>query len=227
MAGWERTRVVPFAPGLALAQPLLVPWPLNGEEHVANIEVGVADGQPACVAIHSAHGQPLTGRFVRSLPLSQIVTAAADRNTYPVFRTRRGKYIGVYYSDAFEGMLGFGDGLEELRNDVRRKRRTLNDEFLSEVAAVYRDARARRIPTTKAVQEHFGPTTPRTLAGGSLCPRSRATRCRGRTRPGWRTDHDKRSHRWLDRRPARWSSATASAGGRSRCASAPTGSAAA
>lgn len=160
MKGRERARVVPFAPGLALAKPLLVPWPLNGEEHVANIEVGVADGQPACVAIHSAHGQPLTGTFVRSLPLAQIVTEAAERNTYRVFRTRRGKYIGVYYSDAFAGMLGFSEGLEELRNDVRRKRRTLNDEFLSEVAAVYRDARARRIPTTKAVQEHFGPTTP-------------------------------------------------------------------
>ena len=160
MEGGERARVVPFPPGLALAQPLLVAWPLSGEEHVANIEVGIADGQPACVAIHSAHGQPLTGTFVRSLPLSQIVTKAAERNTYRVFRTRRGRYIGVYYTDAFAGKLGFGEGLEELRNDLRRKRRTLNDEFLSEIAAVYRDARARRIPTTKAVQEHFGPTTP-------------------------------------------------------------------
>lgn len=88
------------------------------------------------------------------------MTEVAERSSYRVFRTSGQRYIGVYYTDAFEGKLGFRDDLEELRSDVSRKRRTLNGDFLSEVAAVYRDAVARRAPPAKAVQEQFGPTTP-------------------------------------------------------------------
>jgi hypothetical protein len=156
----KRKSVAPFGPGLALAQPLTVPVVAEDGEHVADIDVGIAYEQPSCVAIRATHGEPLTGALLRSLAIERIVIEAAQANTYRVFRTRRGRYIGVYYSDAFDGMLGFGDDLEELRADVRTKRRTRDDAFLSEVAAVYRDAIARRTPPAKAVQERFGPTTP-------------------------------------------------------------------
>lgn len=154
----ERQRVVAFGPGLALAQPLAVPFLVN-DEHVADIEIGIAYGQPACVAVRGAHGQPLTGALMRSLPLGSLVTEAAERNTYRVFRTRRGRYVGAYYADAFEGVLGFEDDLKELRAETTDKRRTLDDDFLGRVAEVYRDAAARRESPAKALVEQLGPVS--------------------------------------------------------------------
>ena len=42
----------------------------------------------------------------------------------------------------------------------QKKKRVVNEEFLEDVAAVYRDAVARRYPPTKALIERFGSTTP-------------------------------------------------------------------
>jgi hypothetical protein len=153
-----RQRVAAFGPGLALAQPLVAPFLLN-DQHVADIEIGVASGRPACVAMRGAHGQPLTGALMRSLPLGTIVTQVADQNTYRVFRTKRGRYVGAYYSDAFEGMLGFEEDLKELRDEINDKRRTLDDDFLDRVAEVYRDATARRESPAKALVEQLGPVS--------------------------------------------------------------------
>ena len=150
-----KQRVVPFGPGLALAQPLVAPV-LEGGEHLANIEIGIAQDQPACIGIHAVYGRPLTGAFLRSLAVAAIVTEVAARNTFRVFRAARGRYIGLHYSEAFEGMLGFGDGLEELRADVGQKRRALTPAFLREVARVYREAVARKQPPAKAVLEQLG-----------------------------------------------------------------------
>ena len=151
----RKQRVVPFGPGLALAQPL-IEHVLEGEEHLANLEIGIAQDQPACIGIHAVHGRPLTGAFLRSLAVAAIVTEVATRNTFRVFRTARGRYVGLHYSEAFEGMVGFGDGLEELRADVGQKRRALTPKFLEEVARVYREAAASRLPPAKAVLEQLG-----------------------------------------------------------------------
>jgi hypothetical protein len=97
---------------------------------------------------------------VRSLPLARLVTEIAARHTFRVFReSPRGRYIGLYYSDAFEGMPGFGDDLEELRADVGR-RRSLTPKFLKEVARVYREADASGLPPAKAVEKQLGAGTP-------------------------------------------------------------------
>jgi|tagenome__1003787_1003787.scaffolds.fasta_scaffold18062943_1 hypothetical protein len=71
-------------------------------------------------------------------------------------------------------MLGFGDDLAELRADMTPERhRTLDDAFLAEVAAAYRDAASRRLPRGEFVQEKFGPTTPENVRRWTALARKR------------------------------------------------------
>jgi hypothetical protein len=158
----RRQRVAAYGPGLALAQPLKVPYLDEAGEHLLDVEIGVSQGQPACLGVVSAHGVPLTGKILRELPLGRIVADAATRNSYRVFRKKRGGYIGVHVSDAFQGMLGFQDDRHALEGEVRdalRRRRAIDNEFLTQVAEIYRDAAARGEPTAEALKERFGPTT--------------------------------------------------------------------
>ena len=166
------------------------------------------------------------GDFVRSLPLSQIVTEAADRNTYTessahaeastsasTTPTRsRGCSASATDSKSYATMCGGSDERSTTSSCPRSPPCTATPGRAG-------SRRPKRYRSTSARRPR------RTLAGGSLLPQSRATRCRGRTRPGWRTDHEERSQRWLDQRPARSSNETASAGERSRCASGPMASA--
>jgi hypothetical protein len=151
----KRQRVVPFGPGLALAQPLVARY-LVRDEHVADVELGVAHGRPAAIAVRGAHGEPLTGTLLRSIPLGRIVTEAAQANTFRILRTRRGRYVGVYYSSVFDGMLGFENDLEELRADVADHRR-LDDDFLDRVASLYREAVANGEAPAPAIARVLGP----------------------------------------------------------------------
>lgn len=125
-------------------------------EHLLDVEIGIAEGRPACLAIVSAHGQPLTTTLLRQLPLGEFVTERAAERTYRVHKTRRGRYIGVHYPPAFRGMLGFGDELSKLETEVRVTRR-IDGDFLQKVAAVYREAVAEGRAPAVALQKEFGP----------------------------------------------------------------------
>lgn len=153
----ENQWVWPYGHGLALAQPLDVPL-IDGGQHVADIMIGIANDQPACVSITAMSNRALTGAFIRSLPIASIVNEAAACHSYRVFNTEKG-HIGVYYSDAFENT-SFGGEFESLRYEVGKRPRELNKRFYEHVAAIYRDAITEGYPPAKAVQELLGPTTP-------------------------------------------------------------------
>jgi hypothetical protein len=149
---------VPFGAGLALEQPCTAALPAEGDEVVGFLEVGVASGRPACIAIRALHGHALTGAYLRSLPIATLVLDAGLAHTVRVYRTPRGAYVGVRYVKHPD--IGFGDDFRELESEVRtRMRHSLDDSFLEQVARTYREA----LPTgrpAKAVEENFGPTTP-------------------------------------------------------------------
>jgi hypothetical protein len=98
---------------------------------------------------------------MRSIPVASIVTEAAQAHTFRVFRTRRGRYVGAYYSDVFQGMPGFEDDFEELRADVADRRR-LDDDFLDRVAELYREAVANGEAPAPTIARALGPVHPGT-----------------------------------------------------------------
>lgn len=150
---------LPFGAGLALVQPCTVEF-LEGDEVVGELEVGIASGRPACVAIRALHGYALTGAYLRGLSIAEVVRGAALSHTVRVFRSARGAFVGLRYVEHAD--LGFGDDFRELSAHVEatvtRKRRKLDPEFLKQVAQVYREALGTE-PPAQAVQERFGPTS--------------------------------------------------------------------
>lgn len=162
LAAVKRERVAPFGPGLALVLPCTFEIEDESGEVVADIEVGVSQGRPACMAIRARPGRELTGHFLRGLPFAKWVQEAARANTVRVLRTPRGSLFGAHSG---AGDLGFGDEFRELNADLEataqgRKRRRLDAEFLAAVASVYREALARREAPAKAVEDRFGPVKP-------------------------------------------------------------------
>lgn len=163
LTGAKAQTVAPYGPGLALILPCSYEVLDESGEVVADIDVGVAAGRLACTSIRARPGRELTGAFLRGLPVAKWTQEAARASTVRVLRTPRGAVFGARYiaSDA----LGFGDAFRELDADLARtqggrKPRTLDEQFLSDVATVYREAVARGYPPAKAVEEEFGPTTP-------------------------------------------------------------------
>lgn len=152
-----RQTVAPYGPGLALAQPLEVPLVEDGD-HIADIQIGVVNDRPACIAIRATQNTVINGTFLRSLPIAHIVSEAAACNTYRIFQTDLG-FIGVYYSDAFENT-PFGGEFEVLRYEVGKRPRVLNKAFLERVAAIYREAIQEGFSPALEIQEQLGPTTP-------------------------------------------------------------------
>jgi hypothetical protein len=153
-----RQRVVAFSPGLALAQPLVVERYDEHGEYILDIEIGIAEGRPQCIAIRGANGQPVTTTVLR-FPLAEIVAEHAVAATFRVHRTLRGRYVGVHYPPGFKGMLGFGDELPKLEDEVRSGRR-LDDAFFARVAALYREAVASGQSPGEVIRAELGPTTP-------------------------------------------------------------------
>jgi hypothetical protein len=143
--------------GFALPSPLIVPLTTREGEPVAELEIGVVDGRPACVAIRAQDGYELTTLLLRQLPgLRKIVQAAAAPRIVRVVRTDRG-LVGERHVDA----PGFMDARQELRAEAeamtqpRRKRRVLDEDFLQQVAAIYREADAKGIPRHREIQKKW------------------------------------------------------------------------
>jgi hypothetical protein len=112
------------------------------------IDVRVEDGQPVCVAIRRPpSGPPLTTESLR-IPLADYMRAA----TYAVARERRGGP-----GRAWTPALGRG-AREEFEEAAQPRSRggRVDDDFLREVAGVYREALLLRQPPTQAVAQAFG-----------------------------------------------------------------------
>ena len=173
------SRAVPFGDGLALLLPQLYPVTDAEGALLAEIEIGVAGGKPGVVAIR-AEGAPLTAAFLRNLPsLPQLVRDVVRRDTVRLARVE-GKVVGEQFvgipqrhiRDASGEIVGgafggdapdtLGAGRDELDADLEnvlsgRKRRTLDRDFLSKVAKVYREAEQSGLSTQREIQRHLGP----------------------------------------------------------------------
>ena len=130
-----------------LAGDLLLEIPCTAElldangQPIGEIEVGVIEERLVCVAVRASHGHELTGHIFRQIPISKLVREAA-----------KGKI--AHLRDGFAVRF-----INESNAPESPKRRTINDEFLTAVAAEYRNALLIGIPPSLAVAQRFGPTT--------------------------------------------------------------------
>jgi hypothetical protein len=168
------SEAVPFGDGLALLQPLSIPLRNPQGEDLAELELGVVDGRPACVAIHARGHTRLTGTFLRQLPpLRKLVTWAINGKVVRVMRHDDGRIVGELYVrgqgagvyiDRERAEHPFGALREELTAELEDEskasaRQALTDEFLKQVTSTYKEAAAKGVSTQKAIQERW-PTSP-------------------------------------------------------------------
>lgn len=120
---------------------------LQGEP-VAELFIGVIDGEIACIAIKALPGKALTGEILRQTPIATLVRKAAQAHI-------------VHLRNGFAVRFAQGNPFFSPRSEVPApERRILNKEFLLRVADIYRIAIATGEAPAKAVEQELGPTTP-------------------------------------------------------------------
>jgi len=156
----EERECLPLAHGLALpigddTNPILH---TREGEPVAVLEIGVVGGRAACVGIRALPGSELTTLLLRQLEaLQKLVSTVAAKRAVRVMR-KDDNLIGVRYINA-EEFTGMDEGRRVVEETVSGKPRALSDDFLREVAHVYRTALASRQSTERAICERW-PTSP-------------------------------------------------------------------
>lgn len=142
----EKKKVVRISKEMGLELPCTAEIVNDAGEPVAILNMGVAKGRVACISAEAIPGGELTGHIFRRVPVSKLVSAAV-----------KGKI--VYFRPGFavhfvQGPFGhILDGLEKPR------RRSLNDDFLLQVAHIYREALSAKEFPGQAIQRHLGPTS--------------------------------------------------------------------
>jgi hypothetical protein len=155
----EPVESLPLGHGLAIPAGLTLTLRSEGEP-IADVEIGVVAGRPACIAIRARDGHELTTKLLRQIRgLGRGIREVVARNALRVMRTTDGEVIGEHYLDT-EEIVGLNVGIKELRAETDRlttpRRRTpLTDDFLREVADVYRTARAQGTSTQGAIQKRW------------------------------------------------------------------------
>jgi hypothetical protein len=137
---------VPYGPGLEI--PPLFSYGGTGPFDWT-IAVAVIDGRPQCIALE-CHGQPLTPEALHRFPLGRMVEEATLMSARPVDEIPRRK---ITWANIDEARRAQAEALKRFRSQ-RRQGRRMTDDFLREVADVYRQHVATRKPS-KAVAEHF------------------------------------------------------------------------
>ena len=146
---------VPLAHGLALEADCRATITWEGEA-VAEVLIGAVDGRPAATAIRALPGRQLSTQVLRNmLGLGKLVRHAAGPATVYVCRVN-GKVAAVRPLEA-AGSPFLDAGRQELLEAAEYRR--VDDDFLRQVAEVYRDARAAGRSTQRAIQEQLGPTS--------------------------------------------------------------------
>lgn len=148
-----------FGANLGLLKPCTASIVIN-DVPVGTVNIGVTDGRPGCVSIHSTT-HALTGSLLRQIPLARLVREAAIANTVRVMDTE----LGVFGARYVEGGPGFGQLLEDLRAELTAvdelgRRRVINASFLKMVAHIYRTALRLGKNPAKHVEDMLGPTSP-------------------------------------------------------------------
>lgn len=154
----EYHQVEMFGPSLGLLIPCTATI-FDGEEPIGFVSIGIIKGRPACKSI-SSYKRGLTGSFLRQLPLASLVRDAAATSTVRVLKTDEGVFGARYV----EGGPGFGQLHDDLREELsevegQSRRRTMNEDFLTQVAAIYRKAFHHGMAPAKYVQACLGPTS--------------------------------------------------------------------
>ena len=174
----------PFGDGLALLTHV-EPVCDADDDVVAEIEIGVVNGQPGVRSIR-ASGSALTSTLLRErVPaLAQLVREVARARTVRLAVPEEGELVGERalgtpmdaIRDADGAIIGFrgvadvesAESLGPLRDALdadldqtlaTRKPRTIDDAFLQKVAAVYRVAVAAGVSTQRAIQDELGPVS--------------------------------------------------------------------
>ena len=138
------SRISVIGDGLGLVLPCRAEILDEREIAVAIAEIEVENGNIMCTAIRALPGQQLTGKLLRQVPISRLVREAAANG---VVHLRKG-FAVRFVTGPF--------GVE--RPDLQEPRK-VDDDFLGEVASVYREAVAIGITPALAIKRRFG-TTP-------------------------------------------------------------------
>ena len=158
----------PFGDGFALVKPTSVS--VTDQEHVF-LDIEVRDGRPQCVGIRSEEGGPeITTSLLREIRMKQeiryIVSLLAVRLLWD---EEREEVVGehVLSPRSMDDRRPWGEMTEGVVAAIpkRRGRPRLSDEFLSEVAEIYRVAETTRQKTTFAIMNRWEDTAPATARG--------------------------------------------------------------
>lgn len=131
---------------LALESPCTADLLDTSGRAIAILHIGVVSGRASCISVSALEGQELTGQVLRQAPLSSLVREAA-----------RGGL--VHLRDGFAVRFVEGNSALPALNEIPsfRQRRNLDDEFMENVAEVYRNAVSMGISTQQEIQRVFGP----------------------------------------------------------------------
>jgi hypothetical protein len=135
---------------------------------MVTVEMRVMEGAPRCLAVAQTPREAI-GQWifveeigVLELPLERIVEEVITATTVSKARAEMG--IGPYVDPEFAGSAPFDAAQRTVQRELAQRRRIrITDEYLAEVAKVYREAFERGDPPTVAVQASFGLT--RSTAG--------------------------------------------------------------
>jgi hypothetical protein len=154
-------RVCGLAPGLGLVLPCRAEALTESGEPLVEFEIEVERRRPICRTIRAAPGYELTGTLLRRVRLAELVRRAVSANTARFLRWE-GTLLAAR---APSGESGFGAPAVELETLLASvidtpARRRVSDEFLAEVASIYREAVAFGLPPAKEVERRLGPISP-------------------------------------------------------------------
>lgn len=127
--------------GLGLVLPCYAEILDENEAQVATAEIEVQEGDLICTAIWALPGQRLTGNLLRQVPIARLVREAAANAI-------------VHLRDGFAVRFVSGP-FGVIPPDLQGPRK-IDDDFLSEVASVYREAVAIGITPALSIQRRFG-----------------------------------------------------------------------
>lgn len=117
-------------------------------EPVAELFIDVIDGEIACTQIKALPGKALTGEILRQTPIATLIREAAKAHV-------------VHMRDGFAVRFAQGNPFFSPKREwiSERSRRTLDRNFLSLVAKIYRTSIATGEAPAIAVERILGPTT--------------------------------------------------------------------
>ena len=138
--------LAPLTGTLALELPCTAELLDVSGKPVAVLNIEVNSSRAICTSITALPGEELTGQLLRQAPIASLVREAAEGSV-------------VHLRQGFAVRFAAGNPAFSVGNDlpVTPKRRVLNDEFLQNVASIYREAVEAGLSTQQEIQRQLGP----------------------------------------------------------------------